>query len=443
MTHADHMANVGVGHSQIELYNRILSQLSPSIAGWIAAPAVYLELDRKIDPPPHLSLVAETAEAAIRSLRPFSGTGLGIVDEYLFSRMTNNHARVLDPIITRVAEEGDTQLRLLRKGRIGVHLLPSVVRRASRTSRELRAIVARSPFANSQLRTHRAVMNGAAEYERLTALLRSSHVRAVVTASQQHWSARALIAAARAAGVPSFYVPHAPTALTVGYTDLPTDIALLRGPADVDTYVRLGALEERLLSVGDPSATALEKGSEPKHSIVFATSTWPTEWLLEQVALIDRAIPGRRVVVAPHPRADLAWLRENCPSNWTIAPPGATQKLLTEGCETVITAGSGAGLEAAMAGARVLNVSSRPEYIQYVFHRSDACVHVTTSADLRAGLLRPRDVGTRDGTVWTAFRGDEAARVAANAIDRESKRNWNDAGANDIWRSLWPLSDYG
>ena len=441
MTHADQMADAGIVPSQIEVYDRILARLSPSIAGWIAAPTVYLELDPKLGSPTRLSIARETAEAAVRSLRPLSGTRLGRVDAYLFSTMTANHARVLDPIIGNIDENGDTHLSVVRKGRLGVHVLSSVTRRATRTSKELRAIVADSLFTNSQLRTHQAVMNGAAEYDRLTALLRSSPVRAVVTASQQHWGARALVAAARTVGVPSFYVPHAPTALTVGYADLPTDVALLRGTADVDTYVRLGASGEGLLVVGDPSATAHQIEFHPKHSIVFATSTWPAEWLLEQIALIDGAIPGGGVVVAPHPRADVGWLRENSPSGWVIAPRGSTQKLLAEGCEVVITAGSGVGLEAALAGATVLNISTRPEYMQYVFHRSDDCVHVGTSSDLRDGLLRRQSVGARDRTPWSSFLGDQAAREAADAIRRESKRAWNGTGANDIWCSLWPLAD--
>jgi hypothetical protein len=435
---ADEMASIGIGLQQIEIYDRILSELSPSIAGWIAAPAVFLELDPIVGSPSALSLMTETAEAAIRSLRPFSGTQLEIVNGYIFSKMTKNHARVLDPIIERIAQNHDADVGVLRKGRIDIEGLPSVVRCASRTSKELCAIVARSAFANSQLRIHRAVMNGATEYERLTVLLRSSGVRAVVTASQQHWGSRALIAAARATGVPSFYVPHAPTALTVGYADLPTDVALLRGSADVDTYVRLGAAVQRLLTVGDPSATSLQERFEPKHPIVFATSTWPTEWLLEQIALIHGAIPRQEVVVAPHPRADVAWLRANCPPTWTIAPVGATQKLLAEGCEVVITAGSGAGLEAVMSGAAVFNLSTRPEYTQYVFHRSDGCVHVANSSDLRAGLLGPRNAKIRAGTMWSLFRGDRAARLAADAIHRESLRPPNGAGVNDIWCPLWP-----
>jgi hypothetical protein len=353
--------------------------------------------------------------------------------------MTHNQERVLDPIIRTIESESAVQHSTTSKGRPGLPELAGAMHRAAHASRNLRSALDGSAYSKSQLRVHLAATNGAAEYCRLVTLVRKLSVRAVVVASQQHWSARSLVAAALAARIPSIYVPHAPTALTVGYADLPTDVALLRGTADVDAYKRLGADAQRLFAVGDPSITTEPSTrTNPRNPLVFATSTWPEEWIKEQINLIRTALPGLGVVVAPHPRADIAWLRGHTPSNWVVADRGSTQQLLAQGCDVVVTAGSGVGLEAALSGAHVLNIATRKEYVAYVFHTSSSCINIRSVEQLREGVLGPRQTLETDTAYWLSFWGRIAARRAADLIMGNLEQYLGGEGANDVWAKLWP-----
>ena len=65
--------------------------------------------------------------------------------------------------------------------------------------------------------------------------------------------ARALVLAAREAGIATVYIPHAPVISDARLVDLPVDYAGLRGPAEVDHYESLGAPGKRLTVVGNPA----------------------------------------------------------------------------------------------------------------------------------------------------------------------------------------------
>lgn len=207
----------------------------------------------------------------------------------------------------------------------------------------------------------------------LDAMLRAtdlSRYRAVVIATQQDPRVRALILAARAQGVPVVYIPHAPAGRNAAYSDLPADIAALRGVAEVDHYAEtLGAARRRMVAVGNPATEildleipALQLGAPG----VLAVSPQEPAMLRRMIDMIEAAdVP--EMVVAPHPRQDLAELAKMLPSGWPIMQGRRTVDLLREGAPFLIQRTSGVAWEAAALGVPTADVRLSQEPSAYPF----------------------------------------------------------------------------
>lgn len=190
------------------------------------------------------------------------------------------------------------------------------------------------------------------------ATFRSDGIRVLVVASQHNASTRAVLAAANASGeVATCYVPHAPVADNSQYRDLPVHVALLRGDAEVEFYLSLGADDRgRLRTVGLPGHKMSTEDRIPTADhFVYAASPRAEEVLRSDVDVISAIdVP---VEVCLHPRSSPSAGLGIFPSHWTVHPPGPTLPFLWKhGARAVIQHGSGLGLEALASGAEVIDL---------------------------------------------------------------------------------------
>jgi hypothetical protein len=266
------------------------------------------------------------------------------------------------------------------------------------------------------------------------ALLSRHHPRVVLLATQHHWSQRALILGCKDLGIPTVFVPHAPTMLHLSYSDMPVDYALLRSVKDRDHYVSLGANPAQLAVVGDPSIDFVWGGTEISYSLVFGTSGWSSHELQQQIGVIAEGAGGRQVLVAPHPAGDRKQLRKMVPTAWDIHPESG-HKLLHEGVGTLITAGSGLGLEALVQGASVVNLVLSPKMKLYLFHEDPSIRHVATPDQMRIAL-DAQVVDPMRGRAWVASIGVEAASLAAERLSSVAPAT---SPAVDVWKGPFLL----
>lgn len=206
--------------------------------------------------------------------------------------------------------------------------------------------------------------------ETLNEVIERSQPKSVITASTQHPFCRVAVAACRSLGVPSIYVPHAPTALNRTYADIPHDRAFLRGTADRDYYVSLGADPKAIDVVGDPMF-ALPESREPVGEPVILLATGvdrPLEELVRTFELVRASGVAQfgRVVVSPHPRGRGEVQRLAPRFGFEVVEVGKrTSHMLVElnVALMLVERSSGVSLEALVAGVPVLLLSHRPNYL--------------------------------------------------------------------------------
>jgi len=260
------------------------------------------------------------------------------------------------------------------------------------------------------------------------ALFREGTIRAAAVASTHGGPPRALVAAAREAGVPSVYTPHAPLLRDLEVIDLPVDYAALRGSGEVEHYAGFG-VERRLLAVaGDPS---MARPAEPPPlarglDAVFAPSPDPQPRIAAMVAVIAAAT-SEPVTVSPHPRSDVDFLRQVMPHSWSVWQR-RTLELLEQGPPVVVQHSSGVALEALQLGLPTVELTFPGGRPAYPFIREPYVVPASNSVELRAALEQAHttDSSRRDELLkwarhWVARTGDDAAAHIGALID-EAKR---------------------
>lgn len=247
-------------------------------------------------------------------------------------------------------------------------------------------------------------------------LLDERSPRAVVVASLEHSLQRLLVWHARARGIPTCLVPHAPTSLDRSYADLPVDLVLVQGSRDVEYYGAIGARTAGLRVVGGPAlSVAPHAGPRPdlSRTVVFAaTARLRYEGLEPALRATVRAASdhGMDVVVSPHPRqrepVERLAARLGIPFH-----RGRTRDLVARGPAALLAEiSSGALLEAAAAGVPSGFLSGPAEY---AFMPDIGIERYDRSDRLEAFLGGPKDEGRslrERSRGWVAEAGPAAQR---------------------------------
>lgn len=220
----------------------------------------------------------------------------------------------------------------------------------------------------------RVASQAASIQERLRRLIDETQPKAVVTASTQHAFCRLSVSISRSRGVPSIYVPHAPTALHRHYADIPHDYAALRGEADFQYYARLGANTEQVSVVGDQSIDPpIHRPLHGPPTILIATTKEkPLDKLITALeALHDSGLRKfTTILVAPHPRGRARVASVARRFNIDVIPRGTrTSQALARMniLLAVVEESSGVSLECMAYGVPVFLLS--PQKSTYLFEK--------------------------------------------------------------------------
>jgi hypothetical protein len=259
------------------------------------------------------------------------------------------------------------------------------------------------------------------------AALRAVAPRAAVIATTHSAHARALLLAAREAGIATVYIPHAPVISDAHLVDLPVDYAGLRGPAEVDHYEVLGAPGKRLAVVGNPAMG--EKDPELRmprvREPVLATGTDDLEALRATIELAHSVL-GKRCVLSPHPRTDHDSLRELMPDGWRLWT-GRTFDLLQQDPPALIQSSSGVALEGLKLGIPTIELAFPSAEPNYPFLHDPPVLFASDTRQLRAALRRARRLRrwpwrrkrlVKWSEKWVSATGETASSAARDLLER-------------------------
>ncbi len=294
-------------------------------------------------------------------------------------------------------------------------------------------------------RLYRQLFSCAHALAHFEAALRAVAPRVAVVATTHSAHARALVLAAREAGIATVYIPHAPVISDARLVDLPVDYAALRGPAEVDHYESFGAPGKRLTVVGNPAMG--DKGPEPNGSRlrepVLATGADDPEALRATIELAHSAL-GNRCVLSPHPRSDQDALRELTPDGWRLWT-GRTFDLLQQGPPALVQSSSGVALEGLKLGIPTIELAFPKVQPNYPFLRDPPVLFASDTRQLRAALRRARGLRRwpwrRKRLVewsekWVSDTGETATRAAADLLEQAANTGPHPDGPIwDAWSS--------
>ena len=212
--------------------------------------------------------------------------------------------------------------------RLGLWRTRRRLRQASDLAGELIAFAASRQLELSidSASLHQGLLRTARLLEGWRRLLADRPADVVVVGSVWQPPARALLRAAREAGVPSVYVPHCPQRSSAHPIDLAVDYVALRGPGEGEFLAAQGIDRELLNVVGDPSTVdAPPPEIDPSSRAVFAPSSEDPRILRPMIELVQDALGGQ-VVVGRHPAARAGGAGA-FPRRWQVFG-GRTQQLL-------------------------------------------------------------------------------------------------------------------
>ncbi|TGE15472.1 hypothetical protein E5J99_12715 [Hymenobacter elongatus] len=161
------------------------------------------------------------------------------------------------------------------------------------------------------------IFNAVGYYEVYVRALRYYRPRAIVFANDHNDDSRALLLAARAAGVPTAYVQHA--SVSTHFPPLAFDLSLLEGQDALDKYRQCGPVRGRVELVGMPKADAFlrEKNQRPAvQRVGIAINTLDeTEAVAAALTFLLREFPTLTFTLRPHPsdRRDFRFLAQKHP----------------------------------------------------------------------------------------------------------------------------------
>jgi hypothetical protein len=310
-----------------------------------------------------------------------AGTGAAVGRGCVFMARTENHRRSQAPLFERFGPVSRPA---------AVEVSPRGVRERAR-----RAIALADELLDCARRRGLALpVDPAAVYTRLLRnarllgywehLLAQERPEVVVTSVATAPSARAMLLAARAAGIPSVFISHTAVVSVDLLNTLPVDRAGLRGVEEVRHLGALGADPDRLDVVGNPTISPQPVPRiDPRARPVFAAGLEDESRLGPLVDVIHRAL-GERVAVGRHPSAGQTQPGE-FPGGWSVAS-GRTYDLLAAGPPALVQHSSGVALEALHLGIPVVELRYPGKASLYPFLRAPYVRFATDSRELACAI---------------------------------------------------------
>lgn len=181
-------------------------------------------------------------------------------------------------------------------------------------------------------------------------------VERIVVASQHDTLIRALLRAGHRAGLPTAYIPHSTYFDDPRYRDLPVDLALLPGDAELNLYADLGARQAGLVTVGMATIPKVPAGAVDTSRWFLALSAddhADNQRTLNMAA--EAGLEPDQAIVLPHPRTTRRTLRYAEETGYQVLS-GRTIDLVVARRHPVVAAGSGILLEALCLGVPVVDL---------------------------------------------------------------------------------------
>ncbi|WP_449283281.1 hypothetical protein [Leucobacter sp.] len=255
-----------------------------------------------------------------------------------------------------------------------------------------------------------------------------SGYRGVLVATQHSPIMRALMVAAEEQGVPVVYVPHAPVAANLAYLDLPVSYAGLRGVGEQHYYVdELGIPASLLDAVGNLASDVLSQAPPSVRrdgAGVLALSPHEPEVLSRIFSAVAAGSLGE-MVVAPHPRSDLAQITGMMPAEWSLYEGERTLDLLASGPPFLFQFSSGVAWESAALGIPTATVHIDDAAVNYPFLADESvypAIRTPEDATRFASLARAGGVDQerlrRHAEEWCSVDGDRAAARLSELLGR-------------------------
>jgi hypothetical protein len=235
-------------------------------------------------------------------------------------------------------------------------------------------------------------------------------------------------------------VPHAPLIANLLLADLPVDLALVRGPRELEVYAAAGADEAGISVIGDPASAAPSDPPtvDPSAPVALALPTDDERALALIVDLVHEGLGGE-VIASPHPRADRERLADLLPDAWRLWDR-PTADLLLSGPPALIQASSGSGLEALALGIPLIDLRFPGEAPNYPYLEDPRVAAPGTAGELRDAVAAARNLpaGERDDLrslagEWVSATGDDAAGAGAEALERLAGEGPRAAPVWDAW----------
>jgi hypothetical protein len=384
-----------------------------------------------------LPLSEERGRSLLREQGRYVDESWALHDGHLFLGSTENQRLAQGPIARLLGEAqprpAPVAVPEARADELG--------RRAIALGDELMHVALEESVEPPRRRVYLQLARAAANLGRFEAVLEAAAPRAVVIGSTHSISARALVLAARRAGIPSVYVPHAPVTVDARLVDLPVDFAAVRGPREVAHYARFGARRRGMTAIGDPAFEGTGAMPELRRDAppVFAPHAFDERTLGQLIDLIAEGLRGP-VTVSPHPRADRDAVKGLLPPGWDLWD-GRTLDLLHVGPRAVLAMSSGVALEAMQLGLPTIELAFPGEEPNYPFVRHPEVRSASTAEELRravaaaSGVTAERRASLRAWAQgWVCAHGDEAAEAGAALIRRAVERGPRRAPVWDAWR---------
>lgn len=196
----------------------------------------------------------------------------------------------------------------------------------------------------------------ALSYSYFREVLRKKRVKAVVSSSDGNPYGRALMAAARAEGIPLVFVSHGPVAETP--VRAKAALAVLHGRAAAEDFARQGSEIGDLLLFGYRQEKGIRQVVNVRRALICLGAAPNLGFLQTLADEIGVRFPSAELVVRPHPHAltgkeELAALARN--SGWIISSaPRVSDEL--SGCDLLLAANSTVHLDGLVAGVPSLYV---------------------------------------------------------------------------------------
>jgi hypothetical protein len=356
------------------------------------------------------------------ALDPMESAGYRALGRCLSCAGSANQRRSQDPAFERLGW-GRAALEPVRVGRLR---LRRRLREASALGDEITELLAERDLEMpvKPRAIYRKLFQWARELAVAEALVARERPELVVVGATPSGSARPLLRFARKAGVPSVYVPHAPSSGLVHLEDLPVDYVALRGPREAEHFAGHGVDPAKLDVAGNPTLEPIEPVSvDAGRRPVLAVS--PVRWEMSSAVELARGVL-EAATLAPHPRADREAVSAVCPEGWDIWP-GRTYELLQEGPPVLMQPSSGVALEAILLGIPTIELAYPGLPAPYPFIREPYIHFASSSEQLAAALAEAeqdvRQPERREAIVewargWSQPNGAEAATAIAAVIER-------------------------